>query len=1127
MKRLLTFLVFVCLIFAVVVINSCKKDPVPPTLTTSVLSNITTTSATTGGVITKDGGAAVTARGVCWGTTSNPLVSDSHTSDGTGVGSFISNLTGLTPNTQYHVRAYATNKAGTSYGTDIAFTSTAIVLPSLTTTAVTSVTLTTAASGGNISADGNAPITAKGVCWAITTAPTITNSKTSDGTGTGAFTSAVTGLLPGTPYYLRAYATNSAGTAYGNEVTFTTNPIVVPTLTTNAATAITLTTAVVGGNITADGGASVTAKGTCWSITANPTVANSKTSDGNGTGTFTSSLTGLVAGTLYHARAYATNSAGTAYGNDITFTTSPILVPTLTTTAASTITLTTAVAGGNITADGGGAVTARGTCWSLNANPIITDPKTSDGTGTGSFISNITGLLPGTTYHIRAYATNSAGTAYGNDLSFTTTQIGVPTLTTTAVTSITLTTAVSGGNITADGGGSVTARGICWSTTSGPTTDDANTSDATGSGSFTSNLSLLLPGTTYYVRAYATNSAGTAYGNEVSFTTNQIVFATLTTTAATSITLTTATSGGNITNNGGGTISVKGVCWSLTATPTISNFITSDGTGTGAFTSSLTGLTAGTTYHVRAYATNEAGTSYGNEISFTTGSIVVPTLTTATVTSITLTTAVSGGNITADGGASVTARGVCWALTANPLITDSKSSDATGTGVYASNLTGLLPGTTYHVRAYASNSAGTAYGNDLSFTTTAVALATLTTTAATSITMTSAVSGGNITADGGGTVSARGVCWATTANPIATGSHTTDGSGTGIFTSNITGLSAGLTYHVRAYATNSAGTAYGSDLTFTTGPAVLPTLTTTAISTIALTTAVSGGNITDDGGAAVTARGICWSLTGTPTVTDNPTSNGTGIGSYISNLTGLTAGTSYHVRAYATNSVGTAYGAMIIFNTKIADVEGNTYNTVTIGNQVWMAENLKTTRWSTNVAIPNVTDNTAWSTLVTPAYSWLDNLSSNKDVYGALYNWFTMETGQLCPTGWHVPSETEWGTMETTLGLPVDSVSNWGWRGLASQLGNQLKSTTGWFTGANGTNTSGFSALPGGYRYAEDGGFVRLSAGIELSYWWTSTQTTSPNTYSAWYRRLDGSRVTTYRASVEKQGGKYVRCVRN
>ena len=267
---------------------------------------------------------------------------------------------------------------------------------------------------------------------------------------------------------MRAYATNSAGTAYGNDVSFTTTPIVVPTLTTTAVTSITLTTAVSGGNITADGGGAVTARGVCWATTATPTITDSKTTDGTGTGSFTSNLTGLLPATTYYVRAYATNSAGTAYGNEVSFTTTAIVVPTLTTTAVTSITLTTAVSGGNITADGGGAITARGVCWATTANPTISNSKTTDGTGTGSFTSNLTGLLPGTTYHVRAYATNSAGTAYGNDVSFTTTSIVVPTLTTTAVTSITLTTAVSGGNITADGGGAVTARGVCWATTANP-----------------------------------------------------------------------------------------------------------------------------------------------------------------------------------------------------------------------------------------------------------------------------------------------------------------------------------------------------------------------------------------------------------------------------------------------------------------------------------------------------------------------------------------------------------------------------------------------------------------------------------------------------------------------------------
>ena len=186
----------------------------------------------------------------------------------------------------------------------------------------------------------------------------------------------------------------------------------------------------------------------------------------------------------------------------------------------------------------------------------------------------------------------------------------------------------------------------------------------------------------------------------------------------TKVSTTIATTGGNVTNDGGGAISARGVCWNITGSPTISDNTLSSGAGTGAFSSSLTGLTPGTHYYLRAYATNSAGTAYGNELNFSTlSSIVPPSVTTTAISSIQVTTAISGGTVTDWGGDSVTARGVCWNTSGTPTITDSHSSDGSDIGSYASGLSPLTGNTVYYVRAYAVNSAGAGYGNQLSFTT--------------------------------------------------------------------------------------------------------------------------------------------------------------------------------------------------------------------------------------------------------------------------------------------------------------------------------------------------------------------------------------------------------------------------
>ena len=394
----------------------------------------------------------------------------------------------------------------------------------------------------------------------------------------------------------------------------------------------------------------------------------------------------------------------------------------------------------------------------------------------------------------------------------------------------------------------------------------------------------------------------------------------------------------------------------------------------------------------------------------------------------------------------------------------------------------------------------------------------LTTVAISDVGLTSAVSGGTIITDGGEEITAKGVCWSTSTNPTVADSKTSDGKGSANFTSNIVGLSEGTTYYVRAYATNEVGTAYGNELSFTTGKVTSAVLTTTEVSNVTSTSAVAGGNITDDGGGSITARGVCWGTSPNPTV--NKTTDGTGKGTFTSNISGLEDGTVYYYRAYATNSSGTSYGQEFSFITPVTDIDGNVYETVKIGNQVWMAENLLTTKYNDDSAIPNVIDNTEWSALKTGAYCWANNdEETNKPLYGALYNWYAVETGILCPTGWHVPSDNDYMALEMSLGMTQDQANGTEWRG--TDEGGKLKSTTGWSLDGNGTNSSGFNAMPAGYRFYGDGTTKGLGL---ITYFWTSD---SVDDLIATYRRLDAEETAVYRSSTHKEAGKSVRCVKN
>jgi uncharacterized protein (TIGR02145 family) len=294
---------------------------------------------------------------------------------------------------------------------------------------------------------------------------------------------------------------------------------------------------------------------------------------------------------------------------------------------------------------------------------------------------------------------------------------------------------------------------------------------------------------------------------------------------------------------------------------------------------------------------------------------------------------------------------------------------------------------------------------------------------------------------------------------------------------------------------------------------VLATVTTAAASEISPTAATSGGNVTADGNSTVTARGVCWSANHNPTIADSKTSDGTGTGAFTSVLTGLEENTGYYARAYATNSVGTSYGSEISFTTasfgSMTDQDGNIYRTVTIGTQVWMVEDLKTTKYRNGDPIPNVTGNSDWAALTSGAYCWYNNDIANKPTYGALYNWYAANDARyLAPAGWHVPSDAEWTTLVTYLGGTSIAGGKLKEMGLAHWLSPNI----------GATNSSGFTSVPSGYR--DSSGFNQLKGNAH--YWCNAL-----GGQSEWYYFIFNSQTTCNRFSFYKENGYSVRCVKD
>lgn len=433
-------------------------------------------------------------------------------------------------------------------------------------------------------------------------------------------------------------------------------------------------------------------------------------------------------------------------------------------------------------------------------------------------------------------------------------------------------------------------------------------------------------------------------------------------------------------------------------------------------------------------------------------------ITTNDITSITMTSVVCGGSIIWGGRSPITARGVCWSRTsANPTITDNKTNDGTGSGSFTSTVTGLTANTKYYIRAYATNSYGTAYGYSRQFTS-GPETPLVTTSNIKYYTNTSAKAGGKVTSQGLTTVTERGIFWSANPNPEKAEIKVQIGADTGTFSKNLMELTPETTYYIKAYAINSVDTAFGEQVSFKTNLNYsLKDFTIIPVVNFTVNSAEGIVSIPWDGGSKITEHGFCWSTSQNPATSDYTSANGSGDGNFIGTFTGLSANTTYYLRAYAINNLGTAYSNQVSFTTRTSqttDIDGNTYYTQTIGSQEWMTENLKTTKLNNGTTIPLVTGDSQWGALTTSGYCWYNNSSNYKKNYGALYNWYTVNSGKLCPAGWHVATYEEWKTLINYLGGQ-------------EVAGGKMKETgtLHWTSTTTGIdNSSGFSALPGGCR---------------------------------------------------------------
>jgi len=487
-------------------------------------------------------------------------------------------------------------------------------LATVSTSKASAITTISATSGGVISDDGGVPLISCGICYDTVPVHDFQKNKIYADTILGKeFICKINKLIDYKRYFVRAFTVNREGESWGDEISFTTLVASKPIIITDEITSITSSGAVCGGSIISDGGTPILASGICWSETNNPTINEFHTVEHHDSTTFECYIENLKPGKAYFVRSFATNIKGTSYGSSLAMATLTTL-PVVTGVQPSMISSALISCSGNVVSDGGTVLIDKGVCWSNTDEPTLQNEYKSAGNQTGKYYLLISGLTPDRDYYFRSYAQNSHGTVYGRTFKFKTSPTS-PSVKTGNMTIIGSSSVTASGEILSGNGGQIIQKGICWSTRPQPDLTDTFLVSNSDLNPFYSIIFGLEIGKIYYLRAFATNQYGTSYGNEIYL---QAVKPLVNTSEISNICPEKIRCGGNVMFDGGSSIIQRGLCWSENPDPSIEDSLLITGNSTGNFAEWVRGLKSETRYYVRAFATNQVGTTYGNAQMFDT-----------------------------------------------------------------------------------------------------------------------------------------------------------------------------------------------------------------------------------------------------------------------------------------------------------------------------------------------------------------------------------------------------------------------------------------------------------------------------------------------------------------------------